>query len=196
VFQSVADAQRAYRNTAENQKYCEHEISVHKKLLAEEIKQNKTKVFQLNLHEMELIRRTHDNALQIINECKSMSAERKQQAIQHVEQDTKKQQNAAESRNKHTARVLVEQQHLHQGHFEHEDKMNATLCDQKTALTKAYNEKKYTAFSNADFTHIVNFTRLDKTHFQGEKDATLNTIYKNHNTYAGIPAHRARMHGS
>jgi len=195
VYQTVADTQRAYRNEADDQHYCQHEISVHKNLLAQEIKQNKNKVLQLNLHEMELIKRTHDHALQIINECKSMSLERKTQAREYLEQDTNKQKNAAGSRNNQTARVLAKQEYLHAGHFTEEEKINSSLCDKKIALTKAYNNKKYTAFSNADFSHIVNFTRLDKTHFQGETHDIPNTIYKNYKTHVGIPAGRPRVYG-
>jgi len=193
VYQTVADKNRADLNAANNKKYCEHEVELHQKLLAAEIQQNKTKVFQLNLHEMELIKRTHDQAVQIINECKSMSVERRKQAIEHVEQDKKNQETAAESRSNQTARVLVRQEKLHQGHFKTEEFVNTNLCDRKNALTKEYNEKKHTAFSKGDFTHIVNFTKLDKSHFEGE--SIPNTIYKNHKMHVGIPAGRARTYG-
>jgi len=192
VFQTVADTKRAERNAAADKKYCEHELSVHKKLLADEIKQNNNKVYQLQLHEMESIKRTHDHALMLIDECKGMSPESRLQAIKHIEKNTTKQENEAESRSNQTARVLTHQEQLHKGHFKAEDHINANLCNTKAALTKAYNEKKNSAFSHEKFSHIVNFTRLDKAHFDGEKDAALNSIYTNPSRYIGIPAHRAR----
>jgi len=192
VFQSVADVKLAARNTAANKQYCEHELNVHKKLLADEIVQNNNKVYQLQRHEMELINRTHDHALMLIDECKSMSRESKLQAIKHIEKDTTKQQNETESRSNDTARVLTRQQEIHKGHFKTEEHINASLCAQKTSLTKAYNEKKNSAFSRANFSHIVNFTKLDKTHFDGEKDAALNSIYTNASRYTGIPAQRPK----
>jgi len=98
VYQSVADKKRAERNAAEEKIYCQYEIGVHKKLIAAEITQNQNKIYQLNLHEMELIRRTHEHALKIIQECKSMSSERKTQAKKYVEGDKKAQENAVSSR--------------------------------------------------------------------------------------------------
>jgi len=192
VFQSVADAKLAARNTAANKKYCEHELNVHKKLLADEIVQNNNKVYQLQRHEMESIKRTHDYALMLLDECKGMSIDSKQQVIKHIEKDTTKQQKEAETRSNDTARVLTRQQEIHKGHFRTEDFINANLCDRKTALTKEYNEKKNSAFSHAKFSHIVNFTKLDKTHFDGEKDATLDSIYTNASRYTGIPAQRPK----
>ena len=195
VYQTVADTQRANRNAAGGRHYCQHEVELHQKLLAEEIKQNKNKVLQLNLHEMELIKSTHDHALHIINECQSMSLERKTQVKEYLEQDKKNQETAAELRSNKTARVLVNQQNIHKGHFQAEDNINTDLCEKKTVLTKEYNEKKQAAFSSADFTHIVNFTRLDKSNFNGESHDIPKTIYKNHKMHVGIPAGRARTYG-
>jgi len=192
VYQTVADTKRADINTTAGKKYCDDEISVHQKLLAAEINQNKNKVIQMQTYEIELIRRTQNHALHIINECSNMSAERKQQAINHLADDTKKQEQAAITRNNKTSRVLTLQEQLHKSHFQSEENLNTSLCAQKTALTKAYNEKKNSAFSHEKFSHIVNFTRLEKTHFDGEKDAALNSIYTNPSMYIGIPAHRAR----
>jgi len=192
VYQSVADKKRAERNAAEEKIYCQYEIGVHKKLIAAEITQNQNKIYQLNLHEMELIRRTHEHALKIIQECKSMSSERKTQAKKYVEGDKKAQENAVSSRWAQTARVLTHQVELHRGHFKTEEGMNTNLCNKKAELTKEYNETKHRTFAGTDFSHIVNFTRLDKSHFEGDTDKS---IYKNFKTHMGIPAHRPRTVG-
>ena len=194
VYQAVADKKRAECNAVKDKQYCDHEISVHQKLLADEIKQNSAKVFQLHLHEMDMITKTREHALVLIRECQNMSADRREKAIQHVEQDAIHQKKEAETRHLNTALVLKKQEQLHKGHFEQEELMNTTQCDKKTQLTKAYNEKKNSAFSHAKFSHIVKFTKLDKNHFDGEKDAALNSIYTNATRYNGIPAQRARTH--